>query len=33
MRAAQRKGSNTRQIKVGIYVISELFRDTLVVFQ
>ena len=33
MRAAQRKGSNIAQIKMGIYVTSELFSDTLVVFQ
>ena len=33
MRAAPRKGSNIANMKMGIDVICELFRDTLVVFQ
>ena len=33
MRAVQRTGLKSVKIKIGIYVISELFRDTLVVFQ
>ena len=33
IRAAPRKGSNIAKMKMGIYVNSELFRDTPVVFQ